>query len=392
MDLVTPAKVDQGEPPNFSVAVPHQNRLFMNDPDNKSLVWYSDVLAPYTVPSVSFVNVNTGDSEDVIDLAVMGNAVIIYKTNSIWYLFTESGDASGWQLVKALGAAGGASVGGNQNYEGEFQQGTQIFMGQNKGKLTGFHILNQGSLAGVALPTYKSNSISEKIEPDINTIDFDNRDKINSVLFDNRIYYAVPYIETGSSQTYNNRIYLFDYNRRTEKGSAGAFVPWTGINAACFVAHGGELYYGSALADGFVYKMLHSEYTDDGAKIDSYFTTRMYRGPKNMERNRKDFRKAYLWVETPGAYNMEVYYKRLGQAGDGSYKNIDLDPGGSLWSSAICDADTWGGGQPDAQKIVTLGNLSGEGVQFKFANASATTGSTFKVYRMDFDFNLLQPR
>lgn len=391
--LTVEAETDHYQPPNFSLAVVHRDRLFVNDPSNPQLIWYSDALNPFGYGALSYINVNKGDKEKVVDLQVLGNSIAIFKENSIWYLYIDSDNTTEWQLMRTNAAVGGLGPHCAQPFQPETGESGLVFLGQAEGKPSGFHLLNMGRLQELAVQGMVSNSLSERIDNYLRPyITYSQRAKIRSLYYRNRLYFAVPYDASGGSATYNNRIFIYDYNRRSVEGKIGAFVPWSGMNAGAFTTYNGVPYYGDATATGYVYRFeVDSTYTDNGSAINSYYRTRMYRGPRDLERSYKTWRRAYLWCNLLGAWPMSVYWRSLGETTDGNQASIDLTSSGSVWGTMVWGTGSWGAAKNDNLFTIYLGGVKSQGIQFMFSNEN-TASRAFRVKTLEFDFIPLAPR
>ncbi len=183
---------------------------------------------------------------------------------------------------------------------------------------------------------------------------------------------------------------MFDYLRRDESKSKGAWVPFTyphGFTA--FTIYAGHLYGQSSTAHGFVYKLSNaSGYSDDGTAIDSYGWTKEFHGKDEHIENWKDFRLANFTVETLGNYYMDLTFKVDGDSGAGTERQIPLAPGGATWNSFVWGVGIWGSGQLRRKATIYLGATSGKRIQYKFSNQN-TVSQGFHVYPLgSFQYNL----
>ena len=204
-----------------------------------------------------------------------------------------------------------------------------------------------------------------------------------------RLFDSIPTdVRTRSVATGRGFIaYCFDFSHSTLGKQDYSWEPITGITPAQFTVYGGNLYYGSSLADGFVYQLETTTYSDNGTAIDSYFWTKEFSGNKGEEDLQKDFKYAKLLVENLGAYDMDIIFRTDSDSGEGLLaERIDLDPGSSLWGSMIWGVSDWGGGVAQQRVTIPLG-LSGQRIQVKFSNQNAA-GQGFKVLAMSINYNI----
>ncbi len=378
------APTDNGEPPKYSVACQHQNRLFVNDSQNPNYVWYSDIFEPYTFASTNFLLIADGSSDLVKGLTVYNNSVLVMCENSVHFIYMPSTNDADWSTIRLPGQFGSKSPFASFLYNNKAMLGAI----QN-GKFVGFAAVRGESVDPAAtiltVGAAGSDMQSDRIEPDAFAIQEAYVGNISAMVYKNKAYIAVTY---GDNNTTNNRIYLFDFSATNlAKRQEASWVPITGLNAAQFTIYGGFLYYISSTATGFVYKLETTSYVDDATAINSYFWTKEFSGNKGHENYQKDFRKVQLLVEKAGAYFMNLTYRVDSDKGVGSTTQVNLNPGSSLWGTLIFGSGTWGGGSDQEEISVPLGQTTGKRIQFKFSNQN-TANQRFKVHGLNFTYNI----
>lgn len=384
--LGTAAPTDNGVPPNYSAIIYHQGRLFMNDPANPHYVRWTDLGQPYTVASTNFKIVGNNTSDLVKGFAVHGNDLVVLHENGFTIAYMGDTDASTWRWVVSKSAFGSKSP------YGAVRVGNRIlFPAFQNTKFVGFgEISGETIVPSTTLLTTQvagSQLVSDPIEPDmLNEVQDAYAGNISAIVYENQAYIALTY---GSGQTTNNRYYLYDFEAtNASRKQRRAWIPNTGLNIAQFAVYSGKLYYLSSTATGFVYQMGAAGYTDDGAAINSYAWTKEFTGYKNESEDQKDFRWADLMVENVGDYAMDVGYRVNSDTGSGDVKQINLNPGGSLWGTMMWGRDPWGGGTSQREYRLFLGNARGKRIQFKFSNRN-TAGQRFKIHWMkNFTYNI----
>lgn len=384
-DVGVAAPTDQGVPPNYSVALYAKDRLFVNDPNNPNYVWYSELGNPYVFKATNFLLVGDNTSDLVKGLAFYNDTLYIKCDRTIEARFMPSTTPSDWVRVKIKSAYGTKSPFGIVNYQDKL-----FFPAMQNDKFVGFGSISGDSTEKNAdlLTVYAAGSDLESnpIETDMFLIKESLVDEISSIVFKNRIWTAVPY--TGNA-TENNRIYIFDFSMSNlNRKQDASWVPYSSaIQARCFTIYDGELYFGSALSDGFVYQAESSVYNDEGSAIDSYYWTKEYAGNRGDYLYDKDFRYANILVENAGAWFMDLVYRVDSDKGGGTTKQIDLDPGSNLWGSLRWGLDMWGGGSDQEEYRVYLDGARGKRIQFKFTNQNVAD-QRFRVYGLNFTYNM----
>lgn len=378
------APSDNGVPPMYNVIAYHQNRLFCNDTANPNYLVYSELGEPYTFPAVNFIKVGDAASDLIKAIGVHNNSIIVYCENSATLIYMPDTDDANWVQVKINTPFGCKSPYAIANFE------NKQFFGAFDGKFLGFAALAGNAVdPNVSLLTIMGAAgdfISEVIEPDMEAINESYIHQMSAISYRKRIYVAVPY---GSSQTTNNRVYVMDFSHsNVKKPQKLVWSPDTGINAAQFTIYNGKLYYISSTATGFVYEYeKNGVYNDDGGAIDSYFWTKEFSGYEDEYVYHKDWRYCRIMVSLPGDWDMNFSYRLDSDSGDGITKQIDLNPGGSLWGSLVWGLDLWGGGSDTAEKQVFLGPSASKRIQFKFDNQNVAN-QRFKVLGINMAYNI----
>ncbi len=366
------APTDQGLPPVWKFAVSFQERLFMVDPADPMILYYSELGEPYVVKADNFIPINDGDGEVITALAVHANMLVVGKEASTWFIYMPDTDPANWIRIKSTSPYGWAS----HFAKGLFSDRT-MFLGKQYGKLTGFMVLEGTQVrpneTDLSASDVVSDSGSDKIEPDVFNFTTTNIDFACGVEFKNKLRFAAPY-----SNATNNRVYEFDYQRRDEDKSTGSWVPHqypVGFNA--FTVYNSKLY-AQAVINGFVYELDTSTYSDDGTAINSYDYTKEFVGHDEDQEHQKDFRHLNLVVEPLGSYNMTVGYAVDGDAGAGYTQQVSLTPTGTLWGTLRWGEGNWSAGQASRGVRLSLGTLAGKRVKFSFSNQN-TVGQGFHV-------------
>ncbi len=84
---------------------------------------------------------------------------------------------------------------------------------------------------------------------------------------------------------------------------------------------------------------------------------------------------------------MNLTYRVDSDKGGGVTQQINLDPGSSLWGTLMFGSGKWGGGSDQQEVSVSLGQVTGKRIQFKFSNQN-TANQRFKVHGMNITYNI----
>ena len=193
-----------------------------------------------------------------------------------------------------------------------------------------------------AIGSIKSDALSFNIEPDIYALATEYLNKATAITWKNKIWLSVPY---GASQSYNNRVYQYDYvrGRNLEQRELGSWSKFTNHNISEFVIHDGNLYGGSSLQDGFIYQ-LDTGYNDNSSAINSSFQTMAISGLPEHQSFTKTWRFVYITLECTGEWYMSLAYSNDFKDELGNSTQIYLDPENSKWDTAIVGLTKYGAG------------------------------------------------
>lgn len=385
IDLGVAAPSDQGVPPNYRAIVYHQGRMFCIDPSD-NFVKYSEIGNPYVFKALSFRRIGDATGDIPQALTVYDNAVVVGCKRSHWMIYMPDTDDSNWVDVRIITQYGSKSPFCTFRYNNKIMFAATEDAGAN---FVGFSAI-EGNAVQPDVTILTRSTLSSDLKS--SRIDTETDDYLDSLASDYTgiVHKKRAYITAakGSSATENNRILFFDFSRENlMKQQPFAWSPWSGISAADFTVYNNELYYGSALADGFVYMMNTSAYDDNGQAIDSYYWTKEFSGVKGQDNWNKDYRWLNLFYELAGAYFMDYFVRVNSDKGVGDSYQLALDPGNSLWGTMRWGIDNWNAGIAEFENKISLGGYRGKRIQFKFSNQN-TAGQKFKVIGMNLTYNL----
>lgn len=378
------APTDHDAPSNYKYICSFQERLFTVDDTNPMYVNYSELAEPFYFPVLNFIKIGDGDGELILGMRPHGNALMIYKANSVWALYMESTTPTDWRRIKTNAKYGSASHRSVVDYDG-----LQMFLATRFEKPVGFAAIYGASInpdnTQLTLTAVTSEFKSDKIEPEMASLQTAYNKYVAAIDWKNKLWIACTY---GTAQTTNNRIYQYDYQRRGEGRTTGSWVPFTGLNINCFVIYNDKLYGGSSIANGYVHELDKANtYSDSpsASAINSYIWTKEFEGKTADIDWQKDWRFANWLIELLGAWVIRFRYRINSDSGSGNSVDINTDAGGSNWNSMVWGVSLWGGGEDRTNVRLNLMG-SGKRIQFYFDNAN-TAGRAFKVIRGNFYYN-----
>lgn len=378
------APTDAAPPPKWNTIIYHQSRLFCNDSANPNYLWYSNLGNPYTFPLASnFIRVGDNTSDLIKSLGVFDNALVVFCETSIWLIYMADTTPSNWKTIRINSSFGSKSQYCVLNFNNKV-----LFPAVQNTKFTGFAALKGNTIdtstSFLTVSTAGSEMKSDRIEPDMFTVQESYLGNISGIVYKNKAWIALTY-DTGN--TTNNRVYQMDFSiSNLKKDQEVSWVPFTGINASQFTIYTGKLYFQSSTATGRVYQLETGLYSDDGSAINSYFWTKEYSGQPEDTNITKDFRFGNFLVDAAGNYYMNLTYKVDSTIGNGTVTNINLNPGGSLWGVFTWGTDLWGGGKNQNEVRQYFAGARGIRIQFMFSNQN-TVNQRFKVHGMNLFYN-----
>ncbi len=383
-NLGVTAPTDNGVPPVYEFSVTLQDRIFCNDIANPNYVWYSEITNPYVFKSTNFETFGDNTQDIVKAISVRDNGILVFgvRTKTLWYM--PDANPSNWVKIVLNDLYGSNSPFGQAAIGNSL-----IFSATEFGNFVGF-----GEIKGAALQpdvTFQtvqatgSKLMTGKIKDQMDLVQTGYVDKIAAITYKDNVYISVTY---GAGATTNNRIYVIDFDiTNLGRKQKFALAPWTGINAAQFTIFGGDLYCSTSDSTGYVYKLNDGTYNDDGAAIDSYIETKEFSGFKGDENFHKDFRYFRALLDNLGNYNIDILYSSDSSITLDDKKEINTDPGGSLWGTMIWDQDRWGGGVNSQDSKIFLGVTRGNRIKFRISNQNKAD-QRFRVNWIKFSYNL----
>ena len=375
------APTDNGYPPKYSQVITHQSRLFMIDPTT-NWIWYTEIDNPYVVKATNFRRIGDVTMDIPKALGLWDNYLVVFCVNSTWLVHMPTADDSDWVDFRLRSPYGSKSPFCVWSAENKL-----YFSAIQNGKCVGFAGLTAAGVDPDATATevgaIGSDLITERIKTQIDAFSTSYLQNMTAFVHDKKAY--ITYTYTGL--TTNTKILVVDFSSENlSKKQRITFSPWTGLLAAQFCLYNGSVYFGSANAVGFVYKMNNGTYTDDGTAIDSYLWTKEYAGAPGHEGWHKDWRFANILYELSGNWNMGITTRVDSDSGVGVVETTNLSPGSSVWGSMTWGVQTWEAGRTEIDLQKALGQFRGKRVQFKFSNSTA--GSKFRVLGLKLNYNL----
>jgi hypothetical protein len=387
--LTTVAPTDPTLPPLYNSICQAKGRMFCNDTANPNYIWYSNANDPYTFASTNFIRVGDNAADTVNGVTTYNDNIVVLCNRGIYIIYIADATPSNWQVIKTKSPFGCKSPYGTVSYENKL-----LFPAVQSDKFVGFAALSGDSIEPEASLLTVSTALSElksdPIEPDMFLIVESLLAGIYAYVYKNMAYFAVPY---GNGSTKNTRVYVYDFSLRNSDEGLPAWTPDTGVNVNQFTVLDGNLYAGTASADGYVHRYeVDGVYTDSAggssaAAIDSYYWTKEFSGGKNEQNLMKDWRFANILYELSGNYTMEMRYRTDSDLGVGDQKLIDLTPGGSLWGTLIWGSGNWSAGRQEKDIRQFFGQLRGKRIQLKFGNRN-TASQKFKIIGLNFVYNV----
>lgn len=201
-----------------------------------------------------FVDINPGDGDVITGLAKFQNVLVIFKEHSIWQLtFDTSGSTVVSQISASQGCVSHKSV---DNVENDV-----FYLSRD-----GYYVLgNEPNYYNVI----RSNELSNRINPTIQTISSGNLDRAASIFYNFRFYSSIA----SGGTAYNNK--TLTYDRRYLGWSINDHIHANSFTE--FIDSSGDrhLYYASD-DEAKVYEIETGTYNSNGTAISSYWTSKAF--------------------------------------------------------------------------------------------------------------------
>jgi len=394
---ITEAPTDQGEPPNYSVSIYHQGRLFVIDPEDK-LVKYSEIGNPYVFKATNFIRVGDTSNDTPVALDIYDNSLVVLCRRNPWLVYMGSTSDSDWRVLRVRSPYGTLSKFGSFRYNNKV-----MYPAVQAGRFVGFAALEGQTVSPSASlltnTALGSDLQSTRVEASMDLVNEDLVADICSHVFERKAYISIPIDVINDNQsitlaTENNRIFLFDFSLgRLDRKQEASWSVWDNCKFSCFTEYRHssldrtQLYGGSILADGNIRELnVENTYIDDGATaINSYYYTKRFSGLKRDENSHKDFRYALILHDVSSTdQDMNFSYIVDGQT-EGTTNVIALT-GAATWGEVNWNEFQWSPGSGSREQRQYIAPSYGKRIQFKFDNQN-TANYHFKIYGFNFVYN-----
>lgn len=231
-----------------------------------------------------FYDVNPGDGDKITGLAKYQGVLIVFKERSIYqFTFDSSGNAVVSQITASSGCVSHKSIDNVEN---------DIFYLSRRG----YYVLGNE-------PNYfnsiRSNELSSRINPTIQTISSTNLSRVCSIFSDFRFYSSI----TSGGATTNNKTLVYD-----RRYLAWSQVDYIKANAFTeFIdSSGAKHLYFAADDEAEVYEISESYYNANGTAIESYWVSKAFDNGK-FDLSKRWIDVTILFRQLSGTVTITVY-------------------------------------------------------------------------------------
>lgn len=232
----------------------------------------------------NFIDVNPGDGDKITGFAKYQGVLIIFKERAIYQMTIASGGTA--TVTQITGSSGCVSHKSIDNVEND------IFYLSRRG----YYVLGNE-------PNYfnsiRSNELSSRINPIIQTISSANLSRVASIFSDFRFYSSI----TSGGATTNNKTLIYD--RR--------YLAWSQvdyINANAFTEYidstGAKHLYFASDDSAYVYEISDSYYSANSVAIDSYWVSKAFDIGK-FDLNKRWIDVTILFRQISGTVGVTIY-------------------------------------------------------------------------------------
>lgn len=201
-----------------------------------------------------FIDIEKDDGDEITGLVKFQDILVIFKKRSTFQItFAADGTPTVAAVTRSVGCESHKSI---DNVENEV-----FFFSRN-----GYYVLgNEPNFFNVI----RTNELSSRIHPRIETINRSYFSKIASIYYKSRFWTATPQGGTTTNNevlTYDRRYFAWSKHDSIEANHWTVYVDDNNTE---------HLYYASE-TENEVYEITESSYSDDGAAIDAYFVTKAF--------------------------------------------------------------------------------------------------------------------
>lgn len=314
---------------------------------NLSRLYFSDVNAPETFNAgTGYIDVNPGDGEDIVALAVLKDELLIFKSTRVWSLtgfgltnftLTDLGER-----ITGIGTVARRSI---------VETGNDVYYLSYRGKTPHFRSIQRTKYGQLVDGGVISDVITGSMDRMVKT-----RLSQTAGIFDGR---RVWWSACTDSSTTNNEVFIYDTLTK-------AWTRHTGINATCFaistISGQIQMYFGESGNNARTY-VLDTSTNDNGTAIDFQVKTRLY---NPIDGIKSKFKYLYLTGDTNANVDIDVDYSPDGFS-LADLGTISLNSQGAAFGTAVFDSSKFGSTSVARDRLDFAGGIAYY-MQYRYRN------------------------
>jgi len=240
---------------------------------NPNRLFWSNIGDPTTFSGANFVDVNPGDSDQIMALSTLQDELLVFKRNTIWSITGYSGSTFSTTTIAAQNTNGRIFGYGTVAPFSVVPVGTDIYFFSMLGSTPVIRSLYKT----INAVTLSGGIVSDSIKTTLGNITLANLSQIVGTFDGRYVYWSIP---TNASTT-NNQIVVLDTWEVNRTKGIYPFTTMSGKNVSYFAVSTipgySQVYYADAsLTSGLVFKFDTSLFTDNGVAITMDVRTRDY--------------------------------------------------------------------------------------------------------------------
>lgn len=298
------------------------------------------------------IDINRNDGQKIMGLGFFQDVLIVFKERSIYQLYFN--ESNGFVVERISSTYGCVSHGSIASVENDC-----YFLTEN-----GVYVLGNEPNYYAAIRT---NELSSRIKPLIQSISAANRDKCKAIYYDDRYWLTAPVSDTDVNT-------LIVYDRRFY-----AWMVWDNIYANNMLIHkdddGVNHFYFTDDKEAKLQEFTWGVYNDNGVAIQAVFRTRAFEG-KSIDHEKFWYVLRPIFRYVTGTVSI-AYYTENGLEGDGSDISISNSTVGGLALDNVGLA-TFGFSTQDTYSDAELG-LEGAGDGTTTDTVSSSSNLVYEV-------------
>lgn len=338
-------------------------------------LFWSNLGDPTTFTGANFVDINPGDSDQILGLAAIQDELLVFKRNTIWAITGFSGTTFSSTTIATQNTNGRIFGYGTVAPFSIVPVGNDVYFFSMLGNVpvirSLYKTINSITLGGGV--------ISDTIKTTLGNITFANLSQIVGDFDGRYVYWSVPV----SPSTVNNQLIVIDTWEIDKRRNIYPFTTMSGKNAAYLTVSTipgfSQVYFAdSSLTSGLAFKFDTSVYTDNGTAITMDVRTRDYFFEPS---HKSKWKYLYTTYDTGSAASLAINARVDDAVNFITQKNLSLAGNSPGFGSFIFGTSQFGGQATSIDRTTFL-QMVGHylGLQYKDTTANKVVLHRWEIF------------